>query len=178
SRDFYNCVNASSNAESWDGLCVNVSDPGEEGEFKHVISNIAINSDYSYTVWTFSLDDTHPAKRLGYYVSPVTDYEYEDNVGYDTLITDALGKKQIVQARILANTHKINLFPNPFYSEMHLSGDIPLEYSVYNIEGRHIETLDGHSTWKPDENTEPGIYLIKARMPDFSFVSKKVVYIK
>ncbi len=181
SRDFYNCVNASSNAESWDDTCGHYSEPWDPaGVFVTKTSNLEIEGSYLFGAWDDILDlGDHPAELLAHYdVRPLVEATYEDNVGYDTLISSDFGKVYSSNHKFSQIESELNIYPNPFNEIISFSGNIPLEYSVYDISGRRIITLSGDDRWKPEANTKPGIYLIKARMPDNRLLNKRVVYLK
>ncbi|MCD6594642.1 hypothetical protein J7L68_03095, partial [bacterium] len=110
-------------------------------------ANICINDTISNIEYS-GLDNWSPYKLLAYYYDdPFHPYLlYIENVGYDTLITRFLGKRNIRENCISKQQFSISAYPNPFNSSISitvsdgrgLARQTPTNIAIYDLRGNVV----------------------------------------
>ncbi len=72
----------------------------------------------------------------------------------------------------------IDVYPNPFNSSCNLSSNEQSQFTIYDIQGKKIETLEGREvSWKPQDGLGSGVYIVNADNRRGS-VPKRLIHIK
>jgi hypothetical protein len=81
----------------------------------------------------------------------------------------------------LADTHSIEVFPNPLKNTFHLRTSHPMDFQIADIQGRIIlegKTQNGQNTIHMDSATQPvanGVYLLRLKSNKVSFSKKLLI---
>jgi len=140
------------------------------------VKDMAVNGTYLFTASSYNgirvYDVSNPASSLpeiGYYdtesranaVFIVDSLAYVADMESGLYILDISSLPDAVAEQNLPTTSDIRIYPNPFNATCNISWSGRIE--IFDISGRLIDELNAPCTWKPDEKTASGVYLIKVK---------------
>jgi hypothetical protein len=176
-KDFVGCAGADRMSYDW------YPDEDYRSNFYTSLADIVTDSTYSSGEWSVMSNHFVPKMLCHYVHSPLTSrYEFDDNVGYDTLITKKVARQIYDNSTsIKPSGISITAFPNPFNSELQISlaSSQSATISIYNLQGQIVAKFtDSPSVkWRP-KNLPTGIYLIRAETENGGIAETKIIYLK